>query len=588
MSLVDTVNARCREVGLEDSTLPFATVRTPEQASATMVSGGNARTTLRELPRISIDVRGTLSGGEGQALTPGDTIRDIEVLETLGEGGMGRVFLARQHSLDREVAIKTLRDRASDRERRALIAEGAVTGFLEHPAIIPVHALGLDDHSRPVLVMKRVVGVTWSASIAEKPDDLDEHLAVLVQVSNAVDFAHSKGVLHRDLKPQNVLVGAFGEVQLVDFGIALRIEDANDQIPMAGTPAYMAPEMVVGEKLDVRTDVYLLGATLHHVLTGQARHRGKNVHETLLAAAQSNPFEYPKSVPAGLAALANAATARDPADRPKTAAMFRKGLVDYLRHKSSVALATSAMERVASLRASEVASLADEEAQHRLDVLGAEARLALTHALTEWPDNAAALELLAELDALLAARRARAADLERLAHELDPRVAHPQRVALAGAFAAVGVTLGIWAILRGSAHVTTKDLFHRSLVPLALVLLLVAAMRRQLASNALNRRAAAGLVVLVATISLGRAVALVAGLPPSAAILQDLLVVIAGSAMAAVHLARVFGWITALALAAAVVVARVPEHAVTAFSLVSGAALLLMTLGVIRSVSRTA
>jgi hypothetical protein len=105
VSLVDTVNARCREGGLEDSTLPFATVRTPEQASATMVNGGNARSTLRELPRISIEVRGTLSGGEGQALTPGDTIRDIEVLETLGEGGMGRVFLARQHSLDREVAI---------------------------------------------------------------------------------------------------------------------------------------------------------------------------------------------------------------------------------------------------------------------------------------------------------------------------------------------------------------------------------------------------------------------------------------------------------------------------------------------------
>lgn len=581
MDLLETVDVRCREIGLDD-TKPIhglTTLRAPARPlpEAGAEAAEVARTTSRELPRISVDVYGTFTGDAGPIRAPGDPVRDLEVTAPLGEGGMGRVFLARQHSLDRDVAIKTLRDRATEHERRALIAEGAITGFLEHPAIVPVHALGLDERARPVLVMKRVVGVPWSTRIDEKPGDLDEHLAVLVQVCNAVEYAHSKGILHRDIKPQNVLVGAFGEVQLCDFGVALRLEKARDPLPMAGTPAYMAPEMVASGVLDARTDVYLLGATLHHVLTGQARHLGKTVRETLLAAAESKPFAYAPSVPTALAALANAATARDPADRPASVARFRQALVEHLRHKSSVALAASAVERVAALRAHD-ASLDDEQAQRRIDVIGAEARLALGHALAEWPENTVAAQALSELDALLSARRARAAELERLAHDLDPGVSRGQRVAISAVLSVLAIGLAVGNVVRGAGSVSTRGLFLESLVPLLASLVLLAMARRHVTRNAVNRRASAALVVFVAAIALGRGLATMGGVPPSTALLQDHLVVAAGAALLTVYVDRWYAALTLLALASAVVAARAPDHAVAAFGVVSGAGLVVATL----------
>ncbi len=572
MDLLETVNARCREIGLEDDAHARTTVRAPDvttpSPSATLVSGGTG-STARELPRISVDLRGTLSGADTPA-AQGAPVRDLEVLRTLGEGGMGRVFLARQHSLDRDVAIKTLRDRASDRERHALVGEGAITGYLEHPAIVPVHALGVDDHGRPVLVMKRVVGEEWADRLRDHPADLDDHLAVLVQVCHAIEFAHSKRVLHRDIKPANVLVGAFGEVQLCDFGIALRLEADLDRLPMSGTPAYMAPEMVVGGALDERTDVYLLGATLHHVLCGEPRHLRPTVRETLLAAAESKPFAYSAGTPRHLAELANAATAKDPAQRPGSAAAFRQGLQEHLRHKSSVALAASAIERVAALR--------DQDPRRQdveIEVLGAEARLALRHALDEWPENAAAVAALAELDALMAARRSRLAELERLAHELDPGVSRAQRARIAAAMSLLALVLGALGVARGAA-VTARGLLLESLLPLAFGVALVAAFRRNLRTT-INRRGVFMLLVVLATLPVHRALAHGMGLSVPTILTQDLLlvsvvVVLAGALLEGRTL------VVLLATAPATVVAALaPVHAVLAFSLASSCGLLLGT-----------
>src|SRR5204863_2462534 len=136
----------------------------------------------------------------------------------LGEGGMGTVDRALQRSLGREVAIKRVRDRrAGDGAVRALLAEARVAGSLEHPNVVPIHALGRDAGGDPALVMKRVEGVSWSALIHDPAhprwsdlprDRLRWHLETLMQVCNAIELAHSRGIIHRDLKPNNVMIGS--------------------------------------------------------------------------------------------------------------------------------------------------------------------------------------------------------------------------------------------------------------------------------------------------------------------------------------------------------------------------------------------
>jgi len=344
MEPVDVVTTRCREIGLDDTSRanPDATIRVSAvrawKTVPTLASAVPPSTTSRELPRISVELRGTLSGPSAEQAAAVNDGRDLEVIRTLGEGGMGRVFLARQHSLDRDVAVKTVRDGASERDHAALLVEGAITGHLEHPAVIPVHALGIDPDGRPVLVMKRVEGAAWGELLAnphheawrddggDADDRLVRHLEILMQVCNATSFAHSRGIVHRDIKPENVLIGPYGEVYLADWGIALRTEDGLPVTPMCGTPSYMAPEMVVGGVIDARTDVYLLGATLHHILLGRPRHAGTNFRAVLFAATESEPIDYPPSVPALLAALANEATSLDPAKRPAGAAEVRQAI----------------------------------------------------------------------------------------------------------------------------------------------------------------------------------------------------------------------------------------------------------------------
>src|SRR5262249_2783436 len=144
---------------------------------------------------------------------------DIEITGLLGEGGMGRVMLARQRSLDRKVAVKMLKPGSDADAVRGLFTEAVVTGSIDPPTGAPIHVRGRDDGGRPVLVMKRVEGVSWKklvddphhpawTKIAPAGDDrLSAHLEILIQVSNAVHFAHTRGFVHRDIKLANVMIG---------------------------------------------------------------------------------------------------------------------------------------------------------------------------------------------------------------------------------------------------------------------------------------------------------------------------------------------------------------------------------------------
>jgi len=459
---------------------------------------------------------------------------DLQYVRTLGEGGMGRVVLARQPSLHRSVAVKT----TADRERHdALVAEAVITGMLEHPNIPPVHQLGEDEHGNPVLVMKRIEGAAWSELLADPEHplrkdnplfaggELEAHLEILVQVCNALHFAHTRGVVHRDVKPANVMIGTFGEVMLIDWGVAFAREvpgivSAQD---IVGTPGYMAPEMLRGEEPEPRTDVYLLGSTLHEVLTGRRRHVASKVADAFASIARSSPMEYDASVPSALGALANQATSVSIADRPASAQEFAQALRGFLRHRTAVEIADRAAEDFRELEA--LARGPDDE--DRFTRLTMRCRFALHESLRAWPDNARAQALQLDLSRLLLqhalerrdlpSARAAAAELrgadaldceladalteletaerERAAHERerDLEAGRRQREGLFALIVVSIVPLQIYrSFMRPWSEVTPGEqhleLFLVGALLLLPVALLAALLRRRVARTAAGRR----------------------------------------------------------------------------------------------------
>jgi serine/threonine-protein kinase len=375
------------------------TIEANPTATLTPAPGEVAREFLSSLPVLLGD------GG------PVDLPADLEPMGELGAGGMGVVRLARQRSLRREVAVKSLHPGGSEHAADGLVTEARITGGLEHPGIIPVYALGRDLRGSPVLVMKRVSGVSWRELLhnpshlewARHPGDrLLFHVRVLMKLCEALDFAHSRGVVHRDLKPANVMLGRYGEVYLLDWGIAWREGDAADAKPLGarvhvvGTPAYMAPEM-----LDHRlrptpaTDVYLLGANLHEVLTRRPRHEGAGLQGVLFRAFASEPVEYGPSVPAELAALANAATRRDPAARPASAGEFKRALEAWVEHRGSSQLSDAARVRLIELKACDPATAP----LARVHALYGECAFGFSEALRVFEGNADATRGLDEVEA---------------------------------------------------------------------------------------------------------------------------------------------------------------------------------------------
>ena len=516
-------------------------------------------------------------GPGAAANASGDDGDDLVVHATLGEGGMGRVLLAWQASLARDVAVKTLKRPSAD-DAELLLCEGRVTGSLEHPGIVPVHALGRAADGLPLLVMKRVDGVSLGTLLRSPhhplrellpggaDDPLRGSLWVLAQVCNAVHFAHSRGIVHRDIKPDNIMVGSFGEVYLLDWGIAAAAEPDDAPPPetrdLAGTPAYMAPEQVSLDAgpIGPRTDVYLLGATLHEVLTGTARHEGASVTESLESARLSVRPVYDPGVPAELASLCERATARDPRDRPESALRFRQALEDFLQHRSSAALSAQAEARLESLAALIAAPGGDRAALVRA---GIECRFAFEQALRAWPDNAAAragrercltllcedavaqrraleaASLLAEIhapppalvarlraleDALRAEREAAEA-ARRAAADNDPRTGARARVAMG--IVALSLGLAVSWFTQGLRLPTHAEMVRLMAVVLALVLAGGAAQRRRLMANAYSRRMT-GLVVFQTTLFLAhRALGMARGTAPEEVLLGEL--VLAGA-----------------------------------------------------------
>jgi serine/threonine protein kinase len=231
-------------------------------------------------------------------------IPGYRITAEIARGGMGRVYAGHELTLDREVAIKTLLPGA-DAER--FVTEARSTARLPHPGIPPVHALGTLADGTPYLAMKLIHGSTLAELLDKRPSpshELPQFVQIFEQIAQAVGFAHAQGIIHRDLKPLNVMVGAFGEVQVMDWGLAKDVAsgerervaarpDAENVTQTAagavlGTPGYMAPEQARGEVVDAGADVFALGATLAAILTGQPAFMGASKREVIDRAARAD------------------------------------------------------------------------------------------------------------------------------------------------------------------------------------------------------------------------------------------------------------------------------------------------------------
>jgi serine/threonine-protein kinase len=297
------------------------------------------------------DAERTATYAVGEATSDGQRFR---VLRPHARGGLGAVFVALDTELHREVALKQILDSHADDEnsRHRFLVEAEVTGGLEHPGIVPVYGLGTYGDGRPYYAMRFIRGDSLKEAIdrfhadetlrrdpGRRSLELRRLLRRFTDVCNAIDYAHSRGVLHRDIKPGNIIVGRHGETLVVDWGLAKatgRSEPGAEErtlIPSSasgsadtspgsalGTPAYMSPEQARGdvEHLGPRSDVYSLGATLYCLLTGGPPQEEDDVGE-LLRRVQRGEFPRPRrldaSVDPALEAICLKAMALDPEDR---------------------------------------------------------------------------------------------------------------------------------------------------------------------------------------------------------------------------------------------------------------------------------
>jgi serine/threonine protein kinase len=313
--------------------------------------------------------------------------------EQIGRGGMGEVLVAHDELIGRDVAVKRMRsERPSAEELARFLREARVQGRLEHPAVVPVHDLAFDDSGKPFFVMKRIAGTAMSqlldllraASATDAIAIRRRLLRAFVDVCLAVELAHQKQIVHRDLKPANIMLGDYGEVYVLDWGIARLVTEPDEPVgrpslvgleldtgqtregTVLGTPGYMAPEQLVGEPAGPSADVYALGCMLFEIAAGSPVHRGTRA----VASEPARPSRARPDSPPELDVLCEQATRTEAGERP-TARVLADGVQAFLDGDRDQALRKSlASEQLEHARAALAAGDTEENRRTAMQCAG--------------------------------------------------------------------------------------------------------------------------------------------------------------------------------------------------------------------------
>ena len=254
---------------------------------------------------------------------------DFTLNNIIGRGGTSLIYEAQQSGLNRSVAVKI---HESDDESERFFVEAGIIALLEHPNIVPIYEAGKNDDNTQFFAMRKISGLSWRQKIDQL--NVQENLEILLHVINAIIHAHSRHILHCDIKPENIMVGSFGEVSLIDWGLSMYFNDQG-AIPVSkdgvigGTPPYMAPEqaLIIPELIGKHTDTYLLSGLLYRFCTGRAPHPGTTNRECILAAAQNQLTEHnPQDE---LVQIALKGLSEKPEDRYQTAEEFREAILNW-------------------------------------------------------------------------------------------------------------------------------------------------------------------------------------------------------------------------------------------------------------------
>ncbi len=296
-----------------------------EEVESLLASSQHSDSSSGQTPQEDATV--LLEGADEYASMVGRNVGPYSLRKLIGSGGMGEVYLAQDARLDRKVALKLLSPGllGDSEPRTRFLREARLASALDHPNICTIHEVG-EDRGRPFIAMQYIKGQTLRQIINGRPLKVDSLLSISLQVADALAAAHEEGVIHRDIKPGNIIVTPRGQAKVLDFGLAKLVErnkgEAETHLTVTGavmgTPASMSPEQARGERVDHRSDIFSFGVVLYEMATGQIPFKGRSPVDIISAVLKDPPTpaaELNKDVPARLSWVIDHALEKEPAER---------------------------------------------------------------------------------------------------------------------------------------------------------------------------------------------------------------------------------------------------------------------------------